>query len=214
MISTHTKRASQGFTLVELLVVMGIIAIMAALTIGVATSLRSRSKRDATRMLIDKVETALDEYKTQVGSYPDAIPTASWLQAKLSENPPALGAIATQFHQTNRAVARILSDRDEFSTASGSHSADLIRVTVSGNEQWFLVDTYIQSDEGITPDVKNNMVQDYHLINIVRGGHNTPGLDIWSTGPNGVNDALKTYAQNANPQNYGDDITNWGGEGQ
>jgi len=72
---SHTGRA--GFTLVELLVVLGIIALLAALAVGVSQSLRAKGRADRTRTLIEKVETGLVEYKETIGTWPPALGTTA-----------------------------------------------------------------------------------------------------------------------------------------
>jgi len=43
-------------------------------------------------------------------------------------------------------------------------------------------------------------------INVILGGFNSPGLDIWSNGPDGNDDRDPD-----NPKVYGDDVVNWAG---
>ena len=56
-----------SFTLVELLMVIGIIAILASLLMVGANAVQKRAKRDNTRVLIERVETALAEYESEEG---------------------------------------------------------------------------------------------------------------------------------------------------
>lgn len=65
-------RRSRGFTLVELLTVIAIIAILAAMTLALATFAKaSRSKARATGE-ISLISTKLEEFKSRYGEYPMA----------------------------------------------------------------------------------------------------------------------------------------------
>ena len=74
----HTARTS-AFTLVEMLVVIGIIGILATLVVGlqgVAVKKRDHSKVSA---MLKQLETAIESYKAKYGSYPPDNPNANAL---------------------------------------------------------------------------------------------------------------------------------------
>jgi prepilin-type N-terminal cleavage/methylation domain-containing protein len=64
------RTARQGFTLVELLVVIVIIGILAALITVAVTAALGAAKRTRILTEIDQLSTALEEYKIAHGSYP------------------------------------------------------------------------------------------------------------------------------------------------
>ncbi|WP_395743548.1 type II secretion system protein [Prosthecobacter sp.] len=66
-------RLSRGFTLVELLVVISIIALLAALVIGSGNG--GSSKRQITQSTRQAIEAALERYQTQYGEYPEPVNT-------------------------------------------------------------------------------------------------------------------------------------------
>lgn len=66
----HTKRKQQGFTLLELLVVLGIIAMLAGLVGPQVMKHMGESKVKAAKVQIEDLAQTLDMYKLDVGSYP------------------------------------------------------------------------------------------------------------------------------------------------
>lgn len=71
---SHTRRVSagsrSGFTLVELLLVLVILATLAAIVIPKFSGRTEQAKLTAARTQISNLETALDAYETDLGSYP------------------------------------------------------------------------------------------------------------------------------------------------
>ena len=65
------KKNKQGFTLIELLVVIAIIGLLATLSILSLNTARARA-RDAKRVAdVKQIQTALEMYYNDVGSYPE-----------------------------------------------------------------------------------------------------------------------------------------------
>ena len=199
-----------GFTLVELLVVMGVITLLTALVVGVGMTLRAHAKEDAARLLIQKAERALDEYETRQGDYPDGLADPSGTQE--------------DFRDANCVVGLILKDLDEFSrTRGGGRALEIFRIDVTailppgdgmtpGSVQeppvtgsyfvYCVVDPWFNNQvdahdldldaTGSPPAIR------YSFLNFAINGHTAPGVDIWSNGPNGLDD-----------HGGGDDINNW-----
>ncbi|MDT4331247.1 type II secretion system major pseudopilin GspG [Methylomonas sp. MED-D] len=67
---THTIRRQRGFTLLELLVVLGIIAMLAGIVGPQVMKHMGASKTKAARVQIEDLAAALDMYKLDEGRYP------------------------------------------------------------------------------------------------------------------------------------------------
>lgn len=64
---------SSGFTLIEILVVMAIIAMLAVLVAPNIFNQQAGAMRDAATVEISTLSTALDMYRLDVGRYPDSL---------------------------------------------------------------------------------------------------------------------------------------------
>ncbi|MBN1916700.1 MAG: prepilin-type N-terminal cleavage/methylation domain-containing protein [Verrucomicrobia bacterium] len=75
----RTTRRRAGFTLVEMIAVMTIIAILAAAVIGGLVYANRKATVTATKALFLKLQTGIDAFHTDYGKYPPhRIPTAGW----------------------------------------------------------------------------------------------------------------------------------------
>ena len=68
--ATATREGEHGFTLVELLIVLAILGLLAAIAVPQLMKSFERAKVDATRIQIDKLGGILDLYRLEVGQYP------------------------------------------------------------------------------------------------------------------------------------------------
>jgi prepilin-type N-terminal cleavage/methylation domain-containing protein len=64
------NKTNSGFTLLELLVVIGIISILATMLISNFATVRAKAKVQATRALISTVQASLESYYAVYGDYP------------------------------------------------------------------------------------------------------------------------------------------------
>jgi general secretion pathway protein G len=90
---TSNKRRRAGFTLIELMVVIGIIAILASLIIGVAGYAMRKSDMGRAVADLEKIKNALEEYRVENGSYPTntvADNSKNWVSVLWRHNPPFL----------------------------------------------------------------------------------------------------------------------------
>ena len=66
------NRSDEGFTLIELLIVIVILAILAAIVVFAVGTTTTNAKVSACNSDAKSVETAVEAYKAQIGSYPSA----------------------------------------------------------------------------------------------------------------------------------------------
>ncbi|MEZ5304033.1 MAG: prepilin-type N-terminal cleavage/methylation domain-containing protein [Verrucomicrobiales bacterium] len=71
------SRRSGGFTVIELITVIAIILILAALTIGLFKYVQYKASAEQARGYIAAIETALERYKGEYGNYPEPIEGAT-----------------------------------------------------------------------------------------------------------------------------------------
>ena len=64
------KSAARGFSLVELLVVIGVIVALAALTFPVMSAIQRQQTLHRAQVELKHIETAIEDYKTKLGFYP------------------------------------------------------------------------------------------------------------------------------------------------
>ena len=99
-LSTAARRGERGFTLMELLVAMGIIAVLAGLLIPVIGAARRNAATKATKALIERIKLACSAYSGDFGDYP---PTSL----------AALGAPNNGVNEGSECLLRCLTTRRE-----------------------------------------------------------------------------------------------------
>lgn len=69
-VATRNRGSEEGFTLVELLVVLGIIALLAGLVAPQVLGYLGKARIDSARIQLRNLESALELYHLDVGNYP------------------------------------------------------------------------------------------------------------------------------------------------
>lgn len=81
-------RADAGLTLIELLAVIGIIGVLAAITFGIARGVRERAGIGKVRVEIVAIAQALEAYRVKYGDYPQTSNAATMLQCLIGRRGP------------------------------------------------------------------------------------------------------------------------------
>jgi general secretion pathway protein G len=86
----HLNRQDRlrAFTLIELLTVIGIIAILAAITFGVVKGVNERAAIGQAKAELASLAQALEAYKLQYGDYPQTTDRAIFLQSLIGRKGP------------------------------------------------------------------------------------------------------------------------------
>lgn len=116
----------RAFTLIELLTVIAIIGILAAITLSVSNGVRTRALQSRTKAELAVIAQALEAYKRQYGDYPQ---TGAKTDAK-PDSAPNLGNITDTYSQT--AVFNALAGKlgPKLTALNGKAFLDLSRFTL------------------------------------------------------------------------------------
>ncbi|MFM9181670.1 MAG: type II secretion system protein [Phycisphaerales bacterium] len=103
------RRAPRAFTLVELLVVVGIIALLVGLLLPALGKVIDRAKASQTRATMQEFAKACDAYFIEFGEYPAAIPNSA-LYLGVTDNPsdPVVVANIPKITQTENALLALM----------------------------------------------------------------------------------------------------------
>jgi len=92
LMDANKKMRRNGFTIVELLTVMGVIAILISLLVPALALVRDFSKEIQQRAQFHSIEVGLEMYKTEFGGYPPSNDNADPLNLDLNDPTPYGGA--------------------------------------------------------------------------------------------------------------------------
>ncbi|MCH2146724.1 MAG: prepilin-type N-terminal cleavage/methylation domain-containing protein, partial [Phycisphaerales bacterium] len=76
-VNTNKHRLNNGFTLIEILVVVAIIAILAGILLAALSGVQNAAKKTQTSTLMQSFGRACDEFALDNGRYPGLLPDAA-----------------------------------------------------------------------------------------------------------------------------------------
>ncbi len=150
------QRKQQGFTIVELLIVIVVIGILAALVIVTFTGVQQKARNTERQTDIKAIHGQLEAYNAQKGNYPtlDNMNDASWRQTNLKGLDP--DALKDPKGAAQTLVAAPVSNAYSYEVTKDDGTAC---DNTTGNEcsKYTLTATYEGQVNGQSTFVKNNL---------------------------------------------------------
>lgn len=117
------KQRQQGFTIVELLIVIVVIAILAAISVVAYTGVQNRAHNTAVQSDLKNIATKIEMYNAEQGAYPANVTVLSGLGLKATKSAYELtdGIHASHVHNLLYCAT---SDRSQFALVARAKSGD------------------------------------------------------------------------------------------
>ncbi|MBI1871650.1 MAG: type II secretion system protein GspG [Chlamydiae bacterium] len=182
---SKSLRFLTGFTIIEMLVVISVIAILASILLPALSSAQKKAKITKTQTMIDTITVALKQYRTDFGDFP---PTTI---------PGVTGPVSAECLYYYTAATFV----------AGSSNSNIIS---TGPYMEYRAKDLGTTGDTANVDGSNSAVEAlYRVIDpwgnnlqyIQPGTHNTSSFDIYSYGPDGQTGIGEDKTK--------DDITNW-----
>lgn len=195
-LSATTKR---GFTLVELLVVMGVIAVLVGITFGAVSGAWNSSNKAAASSQIQALSTAIESYKVDNGIYPEA-------DGLTDDTEPSGNPSDSEYLTSSRLLFRALTGIDpEDGSGNDTGSPDWgdrpnkavylpslkKNMVQSGSGGAYFIDPWGFSYGYRSLDIYEDHDGDASTprIPLTSGGYNLGFFDLWSTGGSSEDDS-------------------------
>ena len=187
------KSGLSGFSLIEILVVIGIIVVLASITIGGLSYYDQKTKYSRTEILIASIERALEEYRADHGYYPQNVGTTSYTEQVYV----ALYGDGALTRNPSTGVVTITTAPN--GTANNTTYLDTLNPNFKGKK--LNVET---SSPYCIVDAWGNRLRYRHNKPAGQMANPSQDYDLASLGPNGLGDF-----NSSNEPAKADDIKNW-----
>lgn len=191
---TNPRTARQGFTLVELMAVITIIVILAALVVGGMSFVTARQAKNKAQVQIALLAKSIEDYKLDMGRYPGVADDSPVDGTGMSEE-----LYEALFYQGYQAA------ENPEATTTGDEATKIYLAELdptSSKQGW--------TGPASTVPVKTKILDPWGREYRYRKGINAQNadFDIWSTGPDGETNPADSPGALKDPKNR-DDLKNF-----
>lgn len=210
----HRLRAAQGFTLMEILVVMAIIVVLATLTISIYTWLETKKNEQTTEAIVRKIDMGMESYHNDHDRYPYGTESPFRNQGiavgngeEYSSNVVYMALFGDYKNQGVPQKDAIIYN-EELNPSNQPKSNPTVRQINVTNKAGEQVSLYILSDPWGAPyryrlgSSQSLPSKSTNAANLKMGPGINPGYDFWSFGKDGDSD-LKDLSAEENQDDIG-----------
>lgn len=189
---SNPLRGRAGFTLIELMAVVVIIVILAGLVVGGMNFVQEKQAKDKAKVQIKLLETAIEQYKLEMGKYPGTV----------DDTPAAGDKVSSELYEALFFEGYTASESSGAAAAGSATKIYLAELDPRSSKMGWVTNS-TASKPPATTKILDPWGNEYRY----RKGTNAqnPEFDIWSCGKNGKTDPSSAKLTGDNK----DDIRNF-----